>query len=114
MEDLDASGAVNLNIFNEYHRKSRTFAGATVGVDMEINEIGIFYMEENMSTPYRWEIRFPEGTSEDYTSHVYEVVSSEYRQKPTLPGMTGSGGIRIFALRGRKPDEVTLSEERHE
>jgi len=44
LEDLDAGGAVNLNIFNDYHRKSKVFPGATVGVDMEINEIGIFYL----------------------------------------------------------------------
>ena len=49
---LDASGAVNLNIYSEYHRKSKRFNGATLGVDMEINEIAIFYMEENLSSPY--------------------------------------------------------------
>jgi hypothetical protein len=26
--------------------------------------------------------------------------------------MTGAGGIRIFAVRGRKPNEIELSDER--
>ena len=91
---------------------------------MEINEIGIFYLQENMSTPVHWEIKKPAaspaqngdmgplGNGKDYISHVFEIVSSEYRSQPTLPGMTGTGGIRIFAVRGRKPNEIEMSEER--
>lgn len=91
---------------------------------MEINEIGIFYLKENMSTPVQWEIKQPAasptqngdmgplGNGMDYISHVFEIVSSEYRRQPTLPGVTGAGGIRIFALRGRKPNEIELSEEK--
>lgn len=93
-----------------------------LGVDMEVNEIGIFYIEENLSTPYHWDIKFPQpspaangnpgplGNNMDYISHVFELVSSEYRPKPALPGVTGTGGIRIFAIRGRKPNEIEIPE----
>lgn len=91
---MDAGGAVNLNLFSEYHRKSKKFPGASLGVDMEINEIAIFYIEENMTTPYHWDIKNPApspaangslgplGNGKDYISHVFDIISSEYRPKP--------------------------------
>lgn len=89
---------------------------------MEVDEIGIFYIEENITTPYRWTIVKPEptpsesgdsgpmGNGMEYISHVFELVSSEYRRIPTLPGVTGAGGIRMFAIRGRKPNEIEVPE----
>jgi len=121
---LEETGAVNLNIFNEYHRKSRKNSGATLGVDMEIDEIAVFYVEENLTTPYRWKVVEPTATpiangatdggmfgdGLEYISHVFEVISTEYRAKPAPTGFTGSGGIRMFAVRGRKPNEIELPE----
>ena len=48
------------------------------------------------------------GNGMEYISHVFELISTEYRPKPTLPGIAGSGGIRLFAIRGRKPGEVDV------
>ena len=122
LENMDKGGAVNLNIFSEYHQKSRKYAGATLGVDMEVDEIAIIYLEENATAAFRWQIAAPMsrpaengnpgpmGNGLDYHSHVFEIVSTEYRPKPTLPGMLGVGGIRIFAIRGRRPNEVELAE----
>lgn len=120
LENLDVGGAVNLNIYSEYHRKSKKFPGATLGVDMEINEIAIFYMEENLGSSYHWTVKNPKPTpategnpgpfddGKDYISHVFEIISSEYRPKPVLPGTQPAGGIRILAIRGRKPNEIEL------
>ncbi len=46
----------------------------------------------------------------DYPSHVFEILSSEFRPKPALPGVISTIGMRIIALRGRKPNEVELGE----
>ena len=122
INDMDAGGAVNLNIYNQFHRKSKRFPGALLGVDMEVNEIGIFYIEENMTTPYHWAIKEPApspkadgkpgpmGDNNEYISHVFELISTEYRPKPALPGQSGTGGIRVFAIRGRKPNEIEIPE----
>lgn len=119
---MDDGGAVNLNVYNQFHKKSKKFPGALLGVDMEVDEIGIFYIEENMTTPYHWEIKEPKpqpaadgnpgpmGNNMEYISHVFEIVSTEYRPKPRLPGNAGVGGIRVFAIRGRKPNEIELPE----
>jgi hypothetical protein len=75
--------AVNLNVFSSFHQKSTKFPGGLLGADMEMNEVALFYIEENMDSPYRWEIVSPRPveTEEgiDYISHVFEVVSTEYR-----------------------------------
>jgi len=122
LKNMDAGGAVNLNIYNQFHRKSKRFPGALLGVDMEVNEIGIFYIEENMTTPYHWAIKEPApsptadgkpgpmGDYMEYISHVFELVSTEYRPKPALPGHSGTGGMRVFAIRGRKPNEIEIPE----
>ena len=121
---MEETGAVNLNIFNEYHRKNRRNSGATLGVDMEIDEIAVFYVEENRTTPYHWKIIEPAATPMEngvtegglfndgleYISHVFEIISSEFRPKPAPSGFTGSGGVRMFAVRGRKPNEIELPE----
>ena len=89
---------------------------------MEVDEIAIFYLEENANSAFRWQIAAPMGKPAensnpgpmgnglDYHSHVFEIVSTEYRPKPALPGLLDVGGIRIFAVRGRKPNEVELAE----
>ena len=50
------------------------------------------------------------GNYMNYVSHVFEIVSTEYRPKPTLPDVGGEGGIRLFAIRGRKPNEIEVPE----
>ena len=94
LTNLEAGEAVNLNMFSEYHRKYKRKPGASIGVDMEVNEIAIFYMEENMTTAFHWGINKPAGSAAangttgplgnglDYISHVFEIVSTEYRPKP--------------------------------
>lgn len=122
VSDLEATGAINLNVFNQFHKKNKSNTGAKVGVDIEIDEIAIFFVEENLTTPYHWQITRPApqpsetgdsgvmGNGMEYISHVFEVISTEYRPKPTLAGMVGVGGIRLFAIRGRKPGEVEVPE----
>ena len=56
LTEMEATGAVNLNVFNQFHRKNKAFPGAMLGVDMEVDEIGIFFIEENLSTPFHWEV----------------------------------------------------------
>lgn len=121
-EELDKHGGVNLNEFGEYHRKSSLWNGASVGVDMDVNEIAYFYLEENAETEFQWQITTPKAQPEangkpgplgdgmDYPSHVFEILSSEFRPKPALPGVISTIGMRIIALRGRKPNEVELGE----
>ena len=111
--ELNKSGAVNLNEFGQYHRRSSLWNGASIGVDMEVNEIAYFYLEENATTEFQWQITTPKaqpeangkpgplGNGMDYPSHVFEIVSNEYRAKPALPGVSSAGGMRIVAIRGR-------------
>jgi hypothetical protein len=128
-DELDKNGGVNLNEFGDWHQKSvkKSENGATMGISILVNEIVYFYLEENTHTEFQWQISIApkvnhtkSGTmyytnhinplGKDFPSHVFEIVSNEYRPKPALPGVSSTGGMRIIGVRGREFGEVEMAD----